>query len=250
MRITIGFFAALSVAGLVACADPNTAQLASDMAVIKKQQAEVLQKLNALEVAVKGRPAQAAPPAPPLPQGPFTVPAKNASVLGNPNAPTVIVAWSDFQCPFCSKITPIVNATLEDPEVKGKVSFVFKQFPLGFHKQALPAARAALAAGRQGKFFEMHDKIFANQPQLADDKYVGWAKELGLNISKFEKDMADPAIEAQIKAEMEEGAKVGVRGTPSLYIGEKTGDTYTLNRANERTVEYFKQTVKGLIEKK
>ena len=250
MRITLGFFAALSVVGLVACADPNTAQLASDMAVIKKQQAEVLQKLNAVEVAVKGRPAQAAPPAPALPQGPFTVPTKNAMVLGNPNAPTVIVAWSDFQCPFCSKITPIVNATLEDPEVKGKVSFVFKQFPLGFHKQALPAARAALAAGRQGKFFEMHDKIFANQPQLADDKYVGWAKELGLNISKFEKDMADPAIEAQIKADMEEGTKAGVRGTPSLYIGTKSGDTYTLNRANERTVEYFKQTVKGLIEKK
>jgi protein-disulfide isomerase len=189
-------------------------QLASDIEALKKQQAEVLQKLNGIEAAVKSRPAPAPPP--PLPQGPFTISARNAVVQGNPNAPTVIVAWSDFQCPFCSKIIPIVNSTLNDPEMKGKVSLVFKQFPLGFHKQAMPAARAALAAGRQGKFFQMHDKIFENQAQLADDKYGVWAKELGLNVSKFEKDMADPAIEAQIKADMDEGAKVGVRGTPSL----------------------------------
>jgi protein-disulfide isomerase len=248
MNKALQFVSVLSVMWLSACSDPNVAQLQEDLSVLKKQQAEMLQKLNGIEVAVKGRPAQVAPPQ--VPQGPFTVSAKNAPVLGNPNAPTVIVAWSDFQCPFCSKITPLVESTLNDPEVKGKVSFVFKQFPLGFHKQAIPAARAALAAGRQGKFFEMHDKIFANQAQLADDKYVGWAKELGLNVSKFEKDMADPAIEAQIKADMEEGTKAGVRGTPSLYIGTKTGDTYTLNRANERTVEYFKQQVKELLQKK
>jgi predicted DsbA family dithiol-disulfide isomerase len=96
----------------------------------------------------------------------------------------------------------------------------------------------------------MHDKIFANQAQLSDDKYVVWAKELGLNVSKFEKDVADPAIEAQIKSEMEEGTKVGVRGTPSLYIGTKNGDSYILNRANDRTVEYFKQSVKDLLQKK
>jgi protein-disulfide isomerase len=95
----------------------------------------------------------------------------------------------------------------------------------------------------------MHDKIFANQQQLADDKYAVWAKELGLNVSKFEKDMADPAFEAQIKADMDEGAKVGVRGTPSLYVGTKSGDTYTFNRANERSPEYFKRTVKELLKK-
>ena len=248
MNKTIRFLSVLSVVGISACSDPNVAQLATDVAFLKRQQAEVLQKLNGIEAAVKGRPAVAPPPQ--VPQGPVTVSAKNASVLGDPTAPTVIVAWSDFQCPFCSKITPLVNSTLNDPEVKGKVAFVFKQFPLGFHKQALPAARAALAAGRQGKFFEMHDKIFANQAQLADDKYVVWAKELGLDVSKFERDVADPAIEAQIKADMEEGGKVGVRGTPSLYIGTKNGDTYTLNRANERTVEYFKQSVKELLQKK
>ena len=245
MKRTLRLFSILSVVGLVACSDPHSAQLASDIEVIKKQQGEVLQKLNALEAAMKNRPA---PPS--LPQGPFTIPTKNATVLGDSNAPTVIVVWSDFQCPFCSKVAPSVNATLDDPELKGKVSFVFKQYPLGFHKQALPAARAALAAGRQGKFFEMHDKIFANQAELADDTYVRWAKELGLNVSTFEKDVADPAIAAQIKADMEEGTKVGVRGTPSLYIGTKNGDTYTLNRANDRTAEYIKQSVKELLQKR
>jgi protein-disulfide isomerase len=250
MNKTLGLFGTLAITCLAACADPDLSKLASDIAVIKQQQTETLQKINALETAVKTRPAQPAQPAqPPAPQGPFTIPAQNATVLGDPKAPAVIIAWSDFQCPFCSKILPMIDETLKDPEMKGKVSFVFKQYPLPFHKQAVPAARAALSAGRQGKFFEMHDKIFANQQQLADDKYAVWAKELGLNVSKFEKDMADPAFEAQIKADMEEGAKVGVRGTPSLYVGTKSGDTYTFNRANERSPEYFKRTIKELLKK-
>ncbi len=251
MNRALRLLTVFSVLCFAACSDPNVAQLASDIDVLKKQQVEMLQKLNAIDATLKARLGSMAQPGQPAaPQAPFTVSTKNSTVLGNANAPTVIVVWSDFQCPFCSKIVPVVNATLEDPEVKGKVAFVFKQFPLGFHKQAMPAARAALAAGRQGKFFEMHDKIFANQAQLSDDKYAIWAKELKLNMSKFEKDMSDPAIEAQIKADMEEGTKVGVRGTPSLYIGTKTGDIYTLNRANGRTTDYFKQTVKELLQKK
>lgn len=239
------------VCGFAACADPDAIeQIKKDMAAIKTQQTTLLEKITSIENSVKGRPMPAQQPQPPVPQGPFTIPAKDAPVLGNPKAPTFIVAWSDFQCPFCSKILPIINDTLKDPEVSGKVAFVFKQFPLNFHQQAMPAAKAALAAGRQGKFFEMHDKIFANQQQINEQNLETWAKDIGLNMAKFKKDIADPAIEAQVKADMEEGSKAGVRGTPSLYIGTKEGDSYVITRAQGRTVDYFKQAVKALLEKK
>lgn len=237
---------------LIACTDPGAIeQIKNDLATLKQQQTSMLEKVTAMETALKGRPNQAQQPQqPPLPPGPFTVPAKDAPVLGNPKAPTFIVAWSDFQCPFCSRIVPIIHDTLKDPEVSGKVAFVFKQFPLSFHQQAMPAAKAAIAAGRQGKFFEMHDKIFANQQQINDQNLEAWAKEIGLNVAKFKKDIADPAVEAQIKADMEEGSKAGVRGTPSLYIGTKQGDNYVIDRAQGRTVDSFKQAIKDLLAKK
>jgi protein-disulfide isomerase len=237
---------------LIACTDPGAIeQIKNDLATLKQQQTSMLEKVTAMEAALKGRPSPAQQPQqPPLPAGPFTVTAKDAPVLGNPKAPTFIVAWSDFQCPFCSRIVPIIQDTLKDPEVSGKVAFVFKQFPLSFHQQAMPAAKAAMAAGRQGKFFEMHDKIFANQQQINEQNLETWAKEIGLNIAKFKKDIADPAIEAQIKADMEEGSKAGVRGTPSLYIGTKQGDNYVIDRAQGRTVDSFKQAIKAILEKK
>jgi protein-disulfide isomerase len=240
--------------GLLACTDPGSIeQIKNDMAVLKHQQTTLLDKINAIEASLKARPnpaQQPQQPQPPLPQGPFTVPAKDAPVLGNATAPTFIVAWSDFQCPFCSKVVPIINDTLKDPEVSGKVAFVFKQFPLSFHQQAMPAAKAALAAGRQDKFFEMHDKIFANQQQINDQNLEIWAKEIGLNIAKFKKDLADPALEAQIRSDIDEGTKAGVRGTPSIYIGTKQGDNYVIDRAQGRTVDAFKQSIKALLEKK
>jgi protein-disulfide isomerase len=237
---------------LIACADPGAIeQIKNDLATLKQQQTSMLEKVTAMEASIKARPNQPQQPQqPPLPPGPFTVTAKDAPVLGNPKAATFIVAWSDFQCPFCSRIVPIINDTLKDPEVSGKVACVFKQFPLGFHQQAMPAAKASLAAGRQGKFFEMHDKIFANQQQINDQNLEAWAKEIGLNVAKFKKDIADPAIEAQVKADMEEGSKAGVRGTPSLYIGTKQGDNYVIDRAQGRTVDSFKQAIKALLEKK
>jgi len=246
-------FVASLVLNLVACNDPaGISDLKNEIVAMKQQQATLLEKINSIDASLKNnRPAaQPAPPAPPVPQGPFTVSKQNSNILGNPKAPTVIVAWSDFQCPFCSKLLPVVNDTLKDPEVKGKVAFVFKQYPLPFHNKATPAAKAALAAGKQGKFFEMHDKIFANQGQLAEDKFEGWAKEIGINVTKFKKDMQDPALDDVIKSDMEEGNKFGVRGTPSVFIGTNDKDSFTVSRAQGRSPDAFKQAIKDLLAKK
>ncbi len=143
--------------------------------------------------------------------------AGNAFTKGPKNAPVTIVEFSDFQCPFCARGTETLNAIYK--EYDGKIQVVFKAFPLPFHKEAEPAHRAAIAAGKQGKFWEYHDKLFANTQALKDlsnlDKY---AQELGLNMEKFKKDMNDPAVAKQVQDEMKQGQEVGVRGTPAFFI--------------------------------
>lgn len=95
---------------------------------------------------------------------------------------------------------------------------VFKHFPLSFHKEAMPAAEAAMAAHEQGKFWEYSDKIFANQKELTSENFEKWAGELGLDMEKFKASMASGKWKAKIQKDMAEGSKAGVRGTPSFYI--------------------------------
>ena len=96
---------------------------------------------------------------------------------------------------------------------------VFKAFPLPFHKEAEPAHRAALAAGKQGKFWEMHDLLFKNQPALKQvEVLTTYAEQLGLNMAKFNADMESEELKKQVQDEMKEGQAVGVRGTPAFFV--------------------------------
>jgi protein-disulfide isomerase len=241
---------------LFACVDKQSIeQMKADIKDIKQQQNTAVDKVTKLEgelkeVGAKVAAAPAAPAAQNKPSGPVQVSSKTGSVKGDPKAPVVIVEWYDFQCPFCSKILPIIEDTMKDPEVAGKVAFVFKQFPLSFHPQAMPSAKASLAAGRQGKFVEMHDKLFANQRELSEANYEKWAQELGLDLAKFKKDYADPAIEQQVKDEMAEGQKSGVRGTPTVFIGVNNGDHYKVTQAPDRSVEGYKKMIKEALAQK
>ena len=140
----------------------------------------------------------------------------NAAVLGKKNAKIQIVEFSDFQCPFCSRVGgPLkeVQKHYGDDAV-----IVFKNFPLSFHKEAMPAAQAALCAMDQGKFWEYHDQLFANQKALKEQKWGEYATAIGIDKAKLEKCVADKKYEAQVRAEMAEGRKAKVRGTPSVYI--------------------------------
>ena len=127
-----------------------------------------------------------------------------------------IVEFSDFQCPFCSRVAPVLEEVLKAYPTEASVTFL--QFPLSFHQQAMPAAKAALAAHAQGKYWEMHDKLFANQKELSPDKFEEWAKEIGLDVDKFKAAMADPKNDETIKAQMAQGTKAGVGGTPTVFI--------------------------------
>ena len=145
------------------------------------------------------------------------VDAKRDAIKGSSDKALVtIVEFSDFQCPFCSRAAATV-ASLEK-DYGDKVRIVFKHTPLPFHQNAKPASSAAIAAGMQGKFWEFYDKAFANQQALSDENYQAWAKEIGLNVDKFNKDRKDEAVAKQIEDDIAAGQLVGIRGTPGFMI--------------------------------
>ncbi len=190
----------------------------------KKKVYEELMKLAGTAAAA---PAAAAgePPGPEADKTVFTVTPGNSPSRGPKNAPITMVIFSEFQCPFCSRIKPTIDQV--ESEYKGKVRVVFKHYPLPFHENAKPASMAAMAAGEQGKFWEMHDKLFANQQQLDRPSLDKYAQEIGLDMGKFKSAMDSGKFAAQIAADMKEAEAVGVNGTPATFInGRKIGGAY------------------------
>jgi len=168
--------------------------------------------------------AAAPPPPPPQPGTPdantrFRAEIKGAPMKGAKDAPVTIVQFSDFQCPFCSRVEPTVAKVMD--EYKGKVRVVWRDLPLPFHPNAMPAAIAARAAGEQGKFWEMHDKIFADQAHMDRATYEKYAGELGLNMGKFKAALDANKGKEAIEADSAAGGKIGARGTPAFFINGK-----------------------------
>lgn len=160
---------------------------------------------------------------------------------GDKKAPYTIIAFSDFQCPFCKRGDDTIKELMKK---HGKdIKYVFKNFPLGFHPNAAPAAKAAWAAGRQGKFFEYHDKLFENQQKLGDELYIQLAKDLDLNVDKFNKDRASDEAEKQMQAEMKQGQEAGIQGTPGFILnGVRVYGAYP--------VEHFEKIITSLEQEK
>ncbi|WP_338865039.1 thioredoxin domain-containing protein [Myxococcus stipitatus] len=155
-------------------------------------------------------------PEPPRPPAERKQVAATGPSKGADNAPITIVEFSDFQCPFCSRANASVDQVMK--EYEGKVKLVFRQFPLDFHKEAQKAAEASLCAADQGKFWEMHDKLFASQSALQVEHLKTYAGELGLDKAKFDKCLDSGEKAATVKSDMADGQKVGVTGTPAFFI--------------------------------
>jgi protein-disulfide isomerase len=188
-----------------------------------KELVERIEKLEKKVEAIEKRPAAAPARPPEAPQtAAYAIPVtKEDPAMGAKDAKINVVIFSDFQCPFCARVDPMLRDVVKDPELKDKVNIVFKQFPLSFHQNAKPAAKAALAAHEQGKFWEMSEKLYANQRELTPENFKKWAGEVGLNVAKFEADLKnnDAKYEERIKADQDLGSKEAkVRGTPSIYV--------------------------------
>ena len=139
-----------------------------------------------------------------------------APMRGDAKAPVTIIEFSDLQCPFCARVTPTLREIMG--KYPGQVRWVFKSFPLGFHKDSALAHAAAMAAARQGKFWEMHDLIFSNQKNLKRENLMEEARSLDLDMIRFIADLDNPEIKQQIEADRQEGEKLSVTGTPSFFI--------------------------------
>src|SRR5262249_26885532 len=138
---------------------------------------------------------------PPVEKTVYKVAAGDAPSKGPKNAPIEINIFSDFQCPFCSRVEPTLKQV--EQAYPGKVRFAWHNYPLPFHDKAMGAAQAAMAAGEQGKFWEMHDKMFANQQALDRPSLEKYAQELGLDMNKFKSALDSNKYEAKIKAEVD-----------------------------------------------
>ncbi len=177
--------------------------------------------------------------------GDSALPIGESPILGKDSAVITVVEFSDLQCPFCSRGADTVKKLQE--KYPNDVKVAFKHYPLPFHKQAPAAHKAAIAAGEQGKFWEMHDKLFENQKQMkqhaSDMKEwtAGFAEELGLDVAKFKKDFDSPEAQAQIDRDMELGKEVAVQGTPHFFVnGERV--------KGAKPLAEFEKIVKGQLE--
>jgi protein-disulfide isomerase len=221
------------LATLAACATTP-----EELREIREGQRELRAKLGDIEKKldqIASRPAPAAGPAGAAdPSRVFNIPIGDSPVKGPAGAKVVLSEFSDFQCPFCAQVPAVVEQVLA--AYPNDVKFVFKQFPLRIHAQAVPAAKASLAAHKQGKFWEMHDKLFQNQRALDPESLKKYAQELGLDMQKFEADMSSPEVQKQIDEEVRLAATTQVSGTPTLFVNGK--------RAANRTFD----GLKGLID--
>jgi protein-disulfide isomerase len=152
----------------------------------------------------------------PDPDRRYTVNTEGSPAIGPETAAVTMVEFSDFQCPFCARVGPTLTQIKE--QYGDDVRIVFKHLPLSMHAKAPAAHAAAEAASRQDKFWEMHDKIFANQREMSPEKYVEYATELGLDVERFERDVASAEVKKRIDADTTEAARLGATGTPSFYV--------------------------------
>lgn len=148
----------------------------------------------------------------------------NAATIGSSDALVTIVEFSDFQCPYCARAAVGPQAALPQIEEKyiktGKAKLIFRNFPLPFHENAQKAAEAGQCAAEQGKFWEMHEKLFANQNALAIENLKKYASELKLDTAKFNSCLDIGKYAQAVQNDLADGTSYGVGGTPSFFIAK------------------------------
>ncbi len=171
---------------------------------------------------------------------------------GAKDARLVIVEFSDYQCPFCARHVRETMPEIERAYVRtGKVKYVFRDFPLeAIHPQAFHAAEAARCAGEQGKFWEMHDRLFTYSNALGKEDLIAHAEALGLNLQRFRQCLEGRRFAERVRRDLSEGRRAGVRGTPSFFVGfAEPGGKVRVVRVlrGAQPYEAFRQTIEELL---
>ena len=250
-KIVVAALAAAALSWVAARGIPggNSARLAA----LESGQKEILKEVQGLKAVMQRGappPANQAPPAPPpLPVMPIAI--DGAAARGRSDARLTLIEFSDFQCPFCARHTRETFAQIQREYVDtGKVRYVFRHFPIeSIHPNAFAAARAAECARQQGKFWDMHTRLFANQQQLAETDLVGYAKAAGLDTTAFQRCVATAEVSAKIRQDLDEGARAGISGTPMFFVGTVEGGKVRVLRRLNGAVPFaaFKTALDALL---
>ena len=160
-------------------------------------------------------------PVGPTPDKPIVVSIEGNATKGAKTAKVTLVEFTDYQCPFCSRHFRDTMPQIDNDYVKtGKIRYVLREFPLeAIHPLAFKAAEAASCSGEQGKYWEMHDRLFANQNALAAEQLAGHAEAVGLDAGKFKTCLESGKYAAKVRKDLTDAQKAGVTGTPTFFIG-------------------------------
>jgi protein-disulfide isomerase len=164
----------------------------------------------------------------------------DAPMKGNPNAKITLVEFADYECPHCKRFQPVLHQILD--EFRSDVKLYFKNYPLPQHNNARLAAEAAVAAQKQGKFWQYQDKLWEKSDDLTPAEIEKAAKEVGLDVAKFRQDVASEAVKARVQKDRNDGQAAGIQATPTLYIN---GREYTDGRDTDSLREWIKDAIAG-----
>lgn len=196
--------------------EQELAAVRAELEALKAGQALMQKDLEEIKrLLLESRPE----PAEPLPAGLISV--ADAPVKGKPDATLTLIEFSDYQCPFCARHAIDTLAEIDKTYVSsGKIRYVFRNFPIdGIHPQAFRAHEAAACAAEQGKFWEMHARLFANQKALNPADLPKHAETIGLEMSQFQACFDSRRLSARIRQDVTEGRSLGVNGTPMFFVG-------------------------------
>jgi protein-disulfide isomerase len=167
-----------------------------------------------------------------------TLSTEGSPSLGPEDAAVTMVEWADFECPFCRVLYPQLDQL--EQRFAGQVRVVFKFYPLGAHPHGEIAARAAIAAMNQGKFWEMHHMMFEHQEQLEQADLERYAKDLRLDTAKFRQDLTSAETTARIERDKKQGEEVGLEGTPMIFINGREVDLQLLTSVYDDLEDWVK----------
>lgn len=218
----------------------DTETIKTDTEMIKKQLLDI-QKFLSQRVAQADR-------------GPVKMSVGGGPMLGRPDAPVTMVEFSDYECPFCRRHFSSTFQELKTAYIDtGKLRYVFRDFPLEkLHPDAHKAAEAAHCAGDQGKFWEMHDSLFANQGALKPDNIRAFARDLKLDVNAFDACLDSGRNSAIVTKHLADGSAAGIAGTPGFFIGktQENGTIEAMFIKGAQPTAAFSQVIDGLLEAK
>ncbi len=223
--------------------------LGAQIKALQMQQQQILSNLNEIKQLLATNVAMRPGSQPPA--LPSKLETGEEAFRGESGATVAIIEYADFECPFCGQYEHQVYPQISKDYVQtGKVKYFFRDLPLPMHPRAMGAARAAHCAGEQGKYWEMHDSLFAKQNAIRDVDMPGRAQELGLDSAKFSECLSSDRYTDEIKKSAAEAQKLGIGGTPTFFVGKvaQNGEVTNLKMIiGMRPYDAFKSVIEDTL---